>query len=92
MFKPTYNRVVVKELPSDNLSEGGLVLPGETPFRLARVVAVGPGGTSMNGTVIPICCAVDDTIMYSAGSGANITIEKENYRLLLDHEVLIVLS
>lgn len=92
MIKPLADRVVVKALPQEETTKGGIVLPDtakEKPQE-GEVVAVGPGALGDDGKRIPLEVAVGDKVIYSKYGGTEIKIEGEEYLILRESDILAV--
>ncbi|MGO0123512.1 co-chaperone GroES [Desulfothermobacter acidiphilus] len=94
MIRPLGDRVVVKPLPAEEVTKGGIVLPDtakEKPQK-GEVVAVGPGKLLDNGQRVPIDLKVGDKVLYSKYAGNEIKIDGEEYLILRESDVLGVLE
>lgn len=92
MIKPLADRVVVKALPSEETTKGGIVLPDtakEKPQE-GEVVAVGPGKLADDGQRITPEVAVGDKVIYSKYGGTEIKIDGEEYLILRESDILAV--
>jgi len=94
MIKPLGERVVLKPLPMEEVTKGGIVLPDtakEKPQK-GEVVAVGPGRLLDNGQRVPIDLKVGDQVLYSKYAGNEIKLDGEEYLILRESDVLDVLQ
>jgi chaperonin GroES len=94
MIRPLGERVVVKPLPMEEKTKGGIVLPDtakEKPQK-GEVVAVGPGRLLDNGQRVAIDLKVGDKVLYSKYAGNEIKIDGEEYLILRENDVLGVLE
>jgi chaperonin GroES len=94
MIRPLGERVVVKPLPMEEVTKGGIVLPDtakEKPQK-GEVVAVGPGRLLDNGTRVAIDLKVGDQVLYSKYAGNEVKIDGEEYLILRESDVLGVLE
>jgi chaperonin GroES len=92
MIKPLADRVVVKALPSEETTSGGIVLPDtakEKPQE-GEVVAVGPGKLGDNGQRIVPEVGVGDKVIYSKYGGTEIKIDGVEYLILRESDILAV--
>lgn len=90
MLKPLGDRIVVKALDAETTTAGGLVLPDtakEKP-QTAEVIAVGPGKTLDNGTLVPVEVKVGDKVVYGKYSGTEIKVAGEDVIILRQDDVL----
>lgn len=91
-FKPLGNRVVVKRSKAVT-SKGGILLPDsaqEAP-KEGTVVAVGPGKTDDNGTLIPMDVNVNDKVLFSSYAGTKAEEGDDEYLILSEDEIYGVL-
>lgn len=74
-FRPMQDRLLVRRLPPDERSEGGLHLSADyaEPNRHCEVVAVGPGRQGRKATAPhPCTTAPGDHVLLSRGAGTKI--------------------
>ena len=90
-FKPIGNRIVVESLDDEEqMSSGGIYIPDtakEKPQE-GKVVAVGPGRMSDDGTRIPMEVAVGDTVVYSKYGGTEYKDGDTEYLVLREDDIL----
>jgi chaperonin GroES len=83
-IRPLYDRVVVRRKDEEELSEGGIYLPGtaqEKPNQ-GEVVAVGEGKLLESGEVRALAVKVGDTVVFGQYAGSN-TIEVDGEELII---------
>ncbi len=88
-FKPINDRVVVKPAPADEKTKGGIIIPDtakEKPQR-GEVIAVGPGKDGNKMTV-----KKGDTILYGKYAGQELAYEGEDYLIMREDDILVVLK
>ncbi|AEG16412.1 MULTISPECIES: co-chaperone GroES [Desulfofundulus] len=93
-IRPLGERVVVKPLPSEEKTKGGIVLPEtakEKPQE-GEVVAVGPGRLLENGTRVPIDLKVGDRVLFSKYAGNEVKIDDEEYLIMREADILGVIE
>ena len=93
-IRPLDDRVVVEPLAAEETTAGGIVLPDsaqEKPQR-GKIVAVGPGKISDEGTRIAPDVAVGDTVLYGKYSGTEVQVEGEDFLILRESDVLAVIK
>lgn len=90
MLKPLGDRIVVKPLEAESMSAGGIVLPDTAKERpqQAEVIAVGPGKTLDNGTLVAIEVKVGDKVVYSKYGGTEIKVSGEEVTILRQDDIL----
>ena len=90
MLKPLGDRIVVKAVEAESMSAGGIYLPDaakEKPQQ-AEVIAVGPGKTLDNGTIVAIEVKVGDKIVYGKYSGTEIKVDGADVVVLRQDDIL----
>jgi chaperonin GroES len=89
VIRPLGDRVVVKPLPGEEVTKGGIILPDtakEKPQQ-GKVVAVGPGRLLDNGDRVPIDLKVGDKVLFSKYSGNEFKINDEEYLVLRENDI-----
>ncbi len=90
-FKPVGNRIVVEPLEDEaEMSSGGIYIPDTAKERpqSGKVVAVGPGKLTDDGTRLPMEVAVGDIVVYSKYGGTEYKEGETEYLVLRDDDVL----
>ena len=93
-IRPLDDRIVVRALEAEEKSAGGILLPDtakEKPQK-AKVLAIGTGRVTDDGTRIPLTVKVGDTVLYGKYSGTEVKWGGEDLRILHENEVLAVIS
>ena len=86
-IQPLNDRILVKPLEAAETTKGGIVLPDtakEKPQE-GKVVAIGKGKRSENGSLLPLEIKAGDRVLYGKYSGTEITT-KEGDELLIMRE------
>ena len=97
-LKPVNDKIVVKESEKNNEEKtaGGIILPDtvqDGALVEGKVVAIGEGMYSANGTLIPVVVDVGDTILYNKNAmKAEHTIDGETYILMSVNEVMSIVG
>lgn len=89
--RPLHDRVLVKRLPQEEKSAGGIILPDtaqEKPME-GEIVAVGNGAIS-EGKVIPLEVKVGDKILFAKWGGTEVKLEGEEYLIMKESDILAV--
>ena len=92
--RPLHDRILVKRLDQEAKSKGGIIIPDtakEKPME-GRVVAVGTGKVSEDGTVTPLDVKKGDRILFSKYSGTEIKHEGDEHLIIREEDVLAVLE
>ena len=93
-IRPLGDRVVVKALPSEEVTKSGIVIPDtakEKPQQ-AEVIAVKPGRVLESGQRQTIDVKVGDKVLYSKYAGNEVKIEGVEYLILRDIDILAVVE
>jgi len=88
------DRCVVRRDTSENVSEGGIVLPDDAQQKADRgtVLTVGPGLVTPNGDRVGMEVQAGDTVIFGEYSGATVQIDGEELVILREAEVLVILG
>jgi len=93
-LKPLKDNIVVKVLEAEGKTVGGLFLPDtakEKPQQ-AKVIAVGSGRRLKGGAVSPMSVKKGDTVLFGKYSGNEVRIDKEEYLILSEKDILAILE
>ena len=88
-MKPINDRVVIKPASAEETTSGGLIIPDtakEKPLR-GEVVAVGPG---KDGNLMTV--SVGDTVLYGKYAGQELSYEGNDYLIMREDDILIILD
>lgn len=89
-FEPTGNLVLLEKMP-DSLSPAGLVLPeGPSKPSVFKVVRVGPGRFTLNGTLLPVGVKVGDIVALWKERGVVMNIVGCEY-LIADEDAIFAI-
>ena len=93
-FKPLHDKVLVRRTEEEEVSAGGIVLPGSATEKPSQgeVVAVGPGKRQENGDLLPIGVSVGDIVVFGQYGGNEIKIDGEDYLILSDNDIFGIAS
>ncbi len=92
--RPLGDRVIIKPLPQDDMTKGGIILPDtakEKPQQ-GEVIAVGKGRILDNGTKVDMEVKPGEKVLYGKYSGTEIKLEGEEYLIVKESEILGILS
>ncbi len=91
--KPLADRIVLRPIEEDKTA-GGIILPDTAKEKSMRgeVVAVGPGRLAENGERIKPEVKVGDVVIYSKYAGTEIEIDRQEYLILREGDVLAVIE
>jgi len=85
---------VVERLIAQTKSTGGVLLPEKSQTKLNEglVVAVGPGGRSSTGNLIPMTVSVGDRVMLPEWGGNAIKLEDKEFHIFRNDDIVAKLS
>jgi chaperonin GroES len=90
-FQPIFDRILVRRVEKDKVSEGGIVLPSDITKEqptIGTVVAVGGGKVLDSGVAKIPEVQVGDEILFGKYSGMDVKVDGET--LLVIHECDII--
>ena len=97
-LKPVNDKIVVKpnEKRQEEMTAGGIILPDTVQdggLLEGKVVAVGDGMYSSNGTLIPVVVQKGDTILYGKHAAKqDYSIDGEDYIIMSINEVMSIVK
>jgi len=89
-IKPLGERVVIKPIPKEEVSKGGIVIPDtakEKPQE-GEIIAVGPGKLSEDGKRIAMEVKVGDKVVYSKYAGTEFKLDEEEVVIMRESDIL----
>ncbi len=89
-IEPLGDRVVIKPLPKEEVSKGGIVLPDtvkEKPQE-GEIIAVGPGKLSEEGQRMAMEVKVGDKVIYSKYAGTEFKLDDEEVVIMRESDIL----
>ncbi len=90
--RPVLDRIIIKQSEAqDKIGKFVLSDTAKEKPRQGIVIAVGPGDFNSLGKVIPMMTEVGDTVIYSEFAGQPIQFEGEEYIVIKEKELLVVL-
>ncbi len=92
-LEPLGDRVVLKQLVAEETTKSGIVLPGQSKEKpqQAEVVAVGPGGM-IDGKEVTMSVSVGDQVIYSKYAGTEVELDKEDYIIVKQSDILAIIK
>jgi len=94
VIRPLGERVVVKPLPSEERTKGGIVLPDTAKEKPQEgvVIAVGSGKILETGQRVPIDLKPGDRILFSKYAGNEVKIDDVEYLIMREADILGVIE
>jgi len=93
-IQPLADRVLVKPLPAEEKTAGGLYIPDtakEKPQQ-GEIVAVGPGKMTENGTLVKPEVKVGDKVLYGKYSGTEVTLDGDDYLIMRESDIFGIIK
>lgn len=92
-IKPLADRVVVKAVEMEETTKSGIILAASAQEKpqIAEVVAVGPGGM-VDGKEVEMYVKVGDRVITSKYSGTEVKLDKEEYTIVRQGDILAVVE
>jgi chaperonin GroES len=93
-LRPLHDRVIIKRIEEKEQVRGGIIIPDtakEKPQE-GEVVAVGQGKVLDNGTRLEMALKPGDRILFGKYSGTEVKVDGEEYLIMREDEVLVVLE
>lgn len=94
-IRPLGDRVVVKPSSKEEVTKSGIVIPEtiekERPEQ-GEVVAVGPGKMLDNGQRGVLDVKVGDRVIFSKYGPSEVKVEKEEYLIIKEEDILAILQ
>ncbi len=93
-YKPLDDRLIIEPTKAEEKTASGIFLPEgakEKPMT-GKVVAVGPGKLSDDGSRSAPSVKVGDTVVYGKYAGTEIEINDETYMIVKESELLAVVE
>ncbi len=92
--RPLHDRIIVQRLEEEEQQVGGIIIPDtakEKPQQ-GKVVAVGKGKVTEDGSILPMDVKDGDTILFGKYSGQEIKLDGDDYLIMREDEVLGVVN
>lgn len=92
-IKPLADRVVLMACEMEETTKSGIVLAASSQEKpqVAEVVAVGPGGV-VDGHEVTMYVKVGDKVITGKYSGTEVKVDKEEYTIVRQSEILAVVE
>ena len=92
-IRPLADRVVVKPVEVEETTSSGIILSASSQEKLqiAEVIAVGPGGV-VDGKEVEMYVKVGDKVITGKYSGTEVKLNKEEYTIVRQSDILAVVE
>jgi chaperonin GroES len=93
-FTPLRDRILVEPFAAEDVSPGGIILlnANDEPGIDGLVRAVGKGGHTAKGVLIPPTVKVGDHVIYQKFAGTEMTLGDHAYRCIREEEIVGVVG
>ena len=89
-FRPLHDRVLIKVLDSEAKTAGGIIITDtakEKPQE-GEVVAIGPGGKTEEGKLLPMDVKIGDIVLFGKWSGTEVKIDNKEYSIMKESDIM----
>lgn len=94
--KPIRDRLIVKPIEAETMTASGIVIPDSAKENekslKGKVLSVGGGRITDNGTVIPMIVQEGNTVLFGQYAGNAVKIDGEEHLVLKEDEVMAILD
>ena len=92
-LRPLADRVVVKLVEIEETTSSGIILApsAQEKPQVAEVIAVGPGGI-VNGKEVEMYVKVGDKVITSKYSGTEVKLNKEEFTIVRQSDILAIVE
>ena len=92
-IRPLADRVVVKPVEVEETTSSGIILSASSQAKpqIAEVIAVGPGGV-VDGKEVEMYVKVGDKVITGKYSGTEVKLNKEEYTIVRQSDILAVVE
>ncbi len=92
--RPLHDRVLVRRMPEEMKTAGGLFIPEtakEKPQR-GEIVAAGKGRVTEDGKVTPLDVKIGDKILFGKYSGTELKLNGEEFLMMREEDILGIMN
>jgi chaperonin GroES len=92
--RPLNDRLIVQRLEEEEKTKGGIIIPDtakEKPIE-GKVIAVGTGRVKKDGTKVPLEVKKGNRVLYAKYAGTEVKIEKEEYLIMKEDDILAIIE
>lgn len=92
-IKPLFDKVVLKQPEKSEATKSGIILSAHSQEKpeFLEVVAVG-AGVSVDGVLQPMMVKVGDKVLLSKFAGTQVEIDKKEYTIVSQQEILAIIE
>lgn len=92
--KPLFDNVLIKPLEEESKTPSGIVLPESAKEKpqIGQIMAVGPGANDEDGKKIPMQVKTGQKVIYKKWGGNEVRIEREEWLLVEQKDIIAVIE
>ena len=93
-LKPLHDRVVIRRAEEEQVTAGGIIIPGtatEKPSR-GEVIAVGNGTRDNNGELQALDVVVGNVVLFNKHAGTEVNVDNEDFVIMQEEEIVAVIN
>jgi len=89
-----FDRVLIQEHDAETVTSSGFIIPDAIAEKAntGTVLAVGPGKSIKDGTVIPLTVQVNDKIMFMPGSTIKVKVNGIDMLVLKEEDIIAIVE
>jgi chaperonin GroES len=93
-LQPLGHRVLVQRLEAEETAKGGIILPDTAKKKqeMTRVMALGTGKTTKEGTKVEIPVSEGDIILIEKYAGQEVTFNDEEFIILRADDIIAIVE
>lgn len=93
-LKPLADKIIIEKSAEETVTKSGIVLPDNAKEKpqTGKVIAVGSGKVTDNGTKIASEVKVGDIVYYSKYSGSEVKLDGKEYIILTENDILAIVQ
>ena len=93
-IRPLHDRVLVKRVPEEQKTKGGIIIPDtakEKPVE-GEIVAVGSGHIGKDGKVRPLEVKAGDRVLFGKYGGTEVKLDGEEALIMREEDILAIIG
>ncbi len=93
-IKPLFDYVLIKPLEEEVKTPSGILLPESVKEKpqIGEIMAVGPGSVNEDGKKVPMIVKVGQKVMYKKWGGNEVKVNREEWLLVEQKDILAVVE
>jgi chaperonin GroES len=93
-LKPLHDRVVIRRAEEEQVSAGGIIIPGNATEKPSRgeVIAVGNGTRDSSGELQSLDVMVGNVVLFNKNAGTEVNVNNEDFVIMHEEEIVAVIN